>query len=53
MRFFIQIMAAVALLLSTWVPASAETLDAKANVVNPVGFFYFHTSLEFVCGGGG
>lgn len=49
MRLIIQIMAAVALLLSTWVAASAETLDAKANVVNPVGFFYFYTSLEYGC----
>jgi hypothetical protein len=49
MRIIIQIMAAVALLLSTSVPASAKSLDVKANVVNEIGFFYFYTSLEYGC----
>ena len=49
MRSIIQIMAAFALLFSGWASASAETLNLKANVVNPVGFFYFYTSREYGC----
>ena len=49
MRIIIQVMAAFALLFSGWTSASAETLNLKANVVNPVGFFYFYTSREYGC----
>ena len=53
MRILIQAFAALAILLSTWSAASAETLDAKANRATPVGFFYFHTSLGYGCLSGG
>lgn len=53
MRIIIQAFAIFAFVLSIWSTASAETLDAKANTVTPVGFFYFHTSRGYNCLSGG
>jgi hypothetical protein len=49
MRIIIQALASLAILLSTLSSASAETLEAKANAVNQVGFFYFYGSRAYGC----
>jgi len=49
MRTLLSIALAAILAATHVVNASAETLTAKANTVNSVGFFYFYSALGYGC----